>query len=49
MLKKLRRISYNDFFKHDFQTKKIDNQFSELKVDDKAKIIGNVIDLLFID
>lgn len=49
MLKKLRKINYNQFFSSRFQTATIDSNFQEVDNPGKAKLIGNVIDLLFYD
>jgi hypothetical protein len=47
IMRKLRKIKYNDFFGNDFKLEKIDSQFTDLQNKDKAKVIDNVIDLLF--
>ena len=49
ILKKLRKIGYNQFFANNFQVSRIDENFKDLENQEKAKIIGNVIDLLNYD
>jgi hypothetical protein len=49
MLTKLRRINYNKYFSNQFKTKQIDKNFEGVDNKGKAKIIGNLIDLLFYD
>ena len=49
ILRKLRKIGYNQYFGNNFQVNRIDENFKDLEIKEKAKIIGNVIDLLFYD
>lgn len=49
ILKKLRKINYNQFFSNRFQTASIDEKFEGIDNHGKAKLIGNVVDLLFYD
>jgi hypothetical protein len=47
ILRKLRKIKYNDFFSGNFAIQRIDSQFKDLENKEKVKVIDNVIDLLF--
>lgn len=47
ILRKLRKIKYNDFFSGNFTVNRIDSKFKDLENSEKVKVIDNVIDLLF--
>ena len=47
MLTKLSKMNYGKFFGSDFKTSQIDKDFEGIQNSDKAKIITNVIDLMF--
>ncbi len=49
IMKKLRKINYNDIFGNNFSAQKIDQHFKNLENQEKVKVIGNVMDYLFQD
>jgi hypothetical protein len=48
-MSKLKKINYNQFFSNRFQTFNIDRNLEGVDNNGKAKLIGNVIELLFCD
>jgi hypothetical protein len=48
-MKKLRKLDYNSFFRNDFQLQKIDKEFKDLENKEKVRVLGSIIDLLYVD
>lgn len=47
IMRKLRKINYNEYFANNFSVTKIDPQFKDLENKEKVKVIDNVIEFLF--